>query len=70
MTSFRVEAELADETIAGAVLGRVVGILGARVALPIDPGAPVEGALVKVDEAVLTVMGEKLPAPGTACWTV
>ncbi|MDX6568331.1 MAG: hypothetical protein QOH15_909 [Gaiellales bacterium] len=36
MTGFRVEAELADETIAGAVLGRVVGILGARVALPID----------------------------------
>jgi serine/threonine-protein kinase RsbW len=36
MTRFRVEAELADETIAGAVLGRVVGILGARVALPID----------------------------------
>jgi hypothetical protein len=36
MTAFRVEAELADETIAGAVLGRVVGILGARVALPID----------------------------------
>jgi hypothetical protein len=36
MTSFRVEAELADETIAGAVLGRVVSILGARVALPID----------------------------------
>jgi serine/threonine-protein kinase RsbW len=36
MSGFRVEAELADETIAGAVLGRVVGILGARVALPID----------------------------------
>jgi hypothetical protein len=36
MTSFRVEAELADETIAGAVLGRVVSILGSRVALPID----------------------------------
>ena len=36
MTGFRVEAELADATIAGAVLGRVVGILGARVALPVD----------------------------------
>jgi hypothetical protein len=36
MTRFRVEAELADANIAGAVLGRVVGILGARVALPID----------------------------------
>ena len=36
MTGFRVEAELADEALAGAVLGRVVGILGARVALPID----------------------------------
>jgi hypothetical protein len=36
MTAFRVEAELADEALAGAVLGRVVGILGARVALPID----------------------------------
>jgi hypothetical protein len=36
MSAFRVEAELADETIAGAVLGRVVGILGARVALPVD----------------------------------
>jgi serine/threonine-protein kinase RsbW len=36
VTRFRVEAELADESIAGAVLGRVVGILGARVALPID----------------------------------
>ena len=36
MSGFRVEAELADQTIAGAVLGRVVGILGARVALPIE----------------------------------
>lgn len=36
MSGFRVEAELADATIAGAVLGRVVGILGARVALPVD----------------------------------
>jgi hypothetical protein len=36
MMRFRVEAELADGTIAGAVLGRVVSILGARVALPID----------------------------------
>ena len=36
MTSFLVQAELADETIAGAMLGRVVGILAARVALPID----------------------------------
>lgn len=36
MTGFRVEAELVDERIAGAVLGRIVGILGARVALPID----------------------------------
>jgi serine/threonine-protein kinase RsbW len=36
MTSFRVEAELTDPSIAGAVLGRVVGILGARVALPIE----------------------------------
>jgi hypothetical protein len=36
VSGFRVEAELADERIAGAVLGRVVGILGARVALPID----------------------------------
>jgi serine/threonine-protein kinase RsbW len=36
VTSFRVRAELADERIAGAVLGRVVGILGARVALPVD----------------------------------
>jgi len=36
MTSFLVEAELTDETIAGAMLGRVVGILAARVALPID----------------------------------
>jgi hypothetical protein len=36
VTSFRVTAELADESIAGAVLGRVVGILAARVALPVD----------------------------------
>jgi hypothetical protein len=36
MTSFLVQAELADETIAGPMLGRVVGILGARVALPVD----------------------------------
>jgi hypothetical protein len=36
VSGFRVEAELADEALAGAVLGRVVGILGARVALPID----------------------------------
>lgn len=36
MSGFRVEAQFADATISGAVLGRVVGILGARVALPID----------------------------------
>lgn len=36
MSAFRVEAELTDEALAGAVLGRVVGILAARVALPID----------------------------------
>jgi serine/threonine-protein kinase RsbW len=36
MSSFRVDAEFGDAELAGAVLGRVVGILGARVALPID----------------------------------
>jgi hypothetical protein len=36
VTAFWVQAELADETVATAVLGRVVGLLGARVALPID----------------------------------
>jgi serine/threonine-protein kinase RsbW len=36
MSDFWVHAELADEPIATAVLGRVVGLLGARVALPIE----------------------------------
>jgi hypothetical protein len=36
MTSFLVEAEIADATLAGPMLGRVVGILAARVALPVD----------------------------------
>ena len=36
MSGFRVEAELPDGELAAAVLGRVVGILGARVALPVD----------------------------------
>ena len=36
MSSFRVEAEFGDPSVAGAVLGRIVSILGSRVALPID----------------------------------
>jgi serine/threonine-protein kinase RsbW len=36
MSAFKVDAEFGDPELAGAVLGRIVGILGARVALPID----------------------------------
>jgi hypothetical protein len=36
VSGFRVDAQLADDALAGPVLGRVVGILAARVALPID----------------------------------
>jgi hypothetical protein len=54
VTSFRVEAELADETIAGAVLGRVVGILGARVALPIDK---LSDALLVSDAVIAATRG-------------
>jgi hypothetical protein len=56
MSGFRVEAELADETIAGAVLGRVVGILGARVALPVD----------KLSDALLVSDAVTAAARGTA----
>lgn len=56
MTSFRVEAEFADAAIASAVLGRVVGILGVRVALPIDR---LSDALLVSDAVVAATHGAR-----------
>lgn len=56
MSAFRVEAQFADATIAGAVLGRVVGILGARVALPIDR---LSDALLVSDALVAATDGDR-----------
>ena len=56
MSGFRVEAQFADATIAGAVLGRVVGILGARVALPIDR---LSDALLVSDALIAATDGDR-----------
>jgi hypothetical protein len=56
MTGFRVEAELIDDALAGPVLGRVVGILGARVALPIDK---LSDALLVSDAVTAATRGGK-----------
>jgi serine/threonine-protein kinase RsbW len=56
VSAFRVEAQFADATIAGAVLGRVVGILGARVALPIDR---LSDALLVSDALVAATDGDR-----------
>jgi hypothetical protein len=57
MSSFRVEAELGDPSLAGAVLGRIVGILGSRVALPIDR---LSDALLVSDAVVAATRGATL----------
>jgi serine/threonine-protein kinase RsbW len=53
---FRVDAEFGDPDLAGAVLGRIVGILGARVALPIDR---LSDALLVSDALVAATEGSR-----------
>ncbi len=54
MSSFRVDAEFGDLAVASAVLGRIVSILGSRVALPIDR---LSDALLVSDAVVAATRG-------------
>jgi hypothetical protein len=56
MSGFRVEAEFGDEALAGAVLGRVVSILGSRVELPIDR---LSDALLVSDAVIAATRGAR-----------
>ncbi|MEO9174016.1 MAG: hypothetical protein ABI317_00795 [Gaiellales bacterium] len=56
MNAFRVEAEFGDATLAGAVLGRVISILGSRVELPIDR---LSDALLVSDAVVAATRGAR-----------
>jgi hypothetical protein len=57
MSAFRVEAEFGDPRLAGAVLGRVISILGSRVELPIDR---LSDALLVSDAVVAATRGARV----------